>query len=102
MGVVQASSAEAVRDREAAERERAGLRTAMEQLQAEAAGAGTLRQQLSGSGDMASRVRTLQQRLAEQELQLTTAQADSQVGRMTLCPFNVFLWPWNQMGHVQV
>ena len=81
---MQASSAEAVRDREAAERERAGLKTALEQLQAEAAGAGALRQQQFGSGDMATRVRTLQQRLAEQELQLSTAQADSQVGCMTL------------------
>ena len=66
-----------MRDKEAAERERAGLRAALEQLQAEVAGATAQRQQQSGSGDMTARLR---QRLAEQELQLTTAQADSQVG----------------------
>lgn len=73
---MQVSSAEAMRDKEAAERERAGLRAALEQLQAEVAGAAAQRQQQSGSGDMTARLR---QRLAEQELQLTTAQADSQV-----------------------
>ena len=71
MNVMQASSAEAMRDKEAAERERAGLRAALEQLQTEVAGATAQRQQQSGSGDMTARLR---QRLAEQELQLTTAQ----------------------------
>lgn len=78
---MQASSAEAARDKEAAERERAGLRAALEQLQTEVAGATAQRQQQSGSGDMTARLR---QRLAEQELQLTTAQADSQVGLQQL------------------
>ncbi len=78
------------------------MRAALEQLQAEVAGAlgpqamrpgpsgaldlaGAVRQQQSGSGDMAARLRSLQQRLAQQELQLTTAQADSQVSYRHSC-----------------
>ena len=85
-----------MRSKEAAEREKASARSALEQLQQELAGvlgpgatrlgapggpdlASALRQQQTGNSDMAVRLRSLQQRLAEQELQLTTAQADSQV-----------------------
>ena len=99
---MQASSADAVRDKEAAGRERSSMRSALEQLQQEVAGAlgpgamrpgpsgaldlaGAVRQQQSGSGDMAARLRTLQQRLADQELQLTSAQADSQVCKIPSC-----------------
>ncbi len=67
---MQASNADAARDKGAGERERLSLRTALEQQQ---------QQQQAGSGDMSARLRSLQQRLAEQELHLTSAQADSQV-----------------------